>query len=33
MPPELGQHTELVLVELGWDWDRIAAAKAAGAIP
>jgi crotonobetainyl-CoA:carnitine CoA-transferase CaiB-like acyl-CoA transferase len=31
--PEHGQHTELVLVELGWDWDRIAAAKAAGAIP
>jgi crotonobetainyl-CoA:carnitine CoA-transferase CaiB-like acyl-CoA transferase len=31
--PEHGQHTELVLMELGWDWDRIAAAKAAGAIP
>jgi crotonobetainyl-CoA:carnitine CoA-transferase CaiB-like acyl-CoA transferase len=31
--PELGQHTELVLMERGWDWDRIEAAKAAGAIP
>ena len=31
--PELGQHTELLLIELGWDWDRIEAAKAAGAIP
>ena len=31
--PELGQHTEQVLLELGWDWERIAAAQAAGAIP
>ena len=31
--PELGQHTERVLLELGWEWDRIATAQAAGAIP
>jgi crotonobetainyl-CoA:carnitine CoA-transferase CaiB-like acyl-CoA transferase len=31
--PELGQDTELVLMELGWDWDRIEALKAAGIIP
>ncbi len=30
--PELGQHTELVLVELGVDWDRIAELKEAGVI-
>jgi crotonobetainyl-CoA:carnitine CoA-transferase CaiB-like acyl-CoA transferase len=28
--PELGQHTDAVLAELGWDAARIAAAKAAG---
>ena len=28
--PDLGQHTDEVLAELGWDADRIAAAKAAG---
>ncbi|MDO8616149.1 MAG: CoA transferase [Dehalococcoidia bacterium] len=31
--PELGQHTEEVLLELGYDWDRIIALKEAGAIP
>ncbi|MCC7363605.1 MAG: CoA transferase [Dehalococcoidia bacterium] len=31
--PELGQHTEEVLLELGYDWDRIIAFKEAGAIP
>jgi len=32
-PPELGQHTEEVLLELGHDWDEIIALKQAGAIP
>lgn len=32
-PPELGQDTELVLMELGYDWDRIAALKETGVIP
>ncbi len=31
--PELGQNTEEVLLELGYDWDRIIALKEAGAIP
>jgi crotonobetainyl-CoA:carnitine CoA-transferase CaiB-like acyl-CoA transferase len=30
--PELGQDTELMLLELGWDWERIEALKRAGAI-
>ncbi len=30
--PELGEHTELVLNELGVDWDEIAALKESGAI-
>jgi len=33
MPPELGQHTEEVLLELGYDWDGIIALKEGGAIP
>ncbi|MEM7275769.1 MAG: CoA transferase, partial [Actinomycetota bacterium] len=32
-PPELGQHTELILIEHGVDWDRIEELKAAGTIP
>jgi len=31
--PECGQHTEEVLLELGYDWAQIAALKDAGAIP
>lgn len=31
--PELGEHTELVLEELGYDWDAIAELKQAGVIP
>jgi crotonobetainyl-CoA:carnitine CoA-transferase CaiB-like acyl-CoA transferase len=31
--PELGQHTEEVLLELGYDWDAIARLKDAGALP
>ena len=30
--PELGEHTELVLAELGIDWDDIATMKSSGAI-
>ena len=33
MPPEHGQHTEEVLLELGYDWDKIIELKDAGAIP
>ncbi|HET9476755.1 MAG TPA: CoA transferase, partial [Dehalococcoidia bacterium] len=33
LSPELGQHTEEVLLELGYDWDRIIALKESGAIP
>ena len=31
--PELGQNTEEILQELGYDWDRIIESKEAGAIP
>ena len=30
--PELGQDTELVLLELGYDWDEIAALRESGAV-
>jgi len=33
LPPELGQHTEEVLLELGYDWEGIIALKEKGAIP
>ena len=31
--PELGQHTEEVLVELGYSWDDISQFKEKGVIP
>jgi crotonobetainyl-CoA:carnitine CoA-transferase CaiB-like acyl-CoA transferase len=31
--PEAGQHTEAVLLELGYTWEEIAAFKEQGAIP
>ena len=31
--PELGQHTEEILLELGYDWDAIIKLKESGAIP
>ena len=31
--PELGEHTEVVLEELGYDWNQIAALKGSGVIP
>ena len=33
MPPEFAQHTEEVLLELGYDWDQIIELKDTGAIP
>ena len=33
LPPELGQHTEEVLLELGYDWDQIVPLKERGVIP
>jgi crotonobetainyl-CoA:carnitine CoA-transferase CaiB-like acyl-CoA transferase len=33
VPPEHGQHTEEVLLELGYDWDDIGSFKDGGAIP
>jgi hypothetical protein len=30
--PEHGEHTELVLMDLGSDWDRIAERKDSGAV-
>ncbi|HTR70039.1 MAG TPA: CoA transferase [Mycobacteriales bacterium] len=31
--PEHGEHTESILIELGYDWDRVAQLKEASAIP
>ena len=33
LPPELGQHTEEVLLEMGYDWEGIVALKERGVIP
>ncbi len=33
LSPELGQHTEEVLLELGYDWEQIIPLKEQGAIP
>ncbi len=33
LPPEVGQHTEEVLLELGYDWGGIVALKERGVIP
>lgn len=33
LPPELGQHTEEVLLELGYDWEQIIPMKERGVIP
>jgi crotonobetainyl-CoA:carnitine CoA-transferase CaiB-like acyl-CoA transferase len=30
--PEHGEHTELVLMDAGYDWDQLAAMKESGAI-
>jgi formyl-CoA transferase len=32
MAPEFGQHTEEILLELGYDWERIAAMREQGAL-
>ncbi len=31
--PEHGEQTELILLELGYDWDQIIGLKDVGAIP
>jgi crotonobetainyl-CoA:carnitine CoA-transferase CaiB-like acyl-CoA transferase len=33
LAPELGQHTEEVLLELGYDWEQIIPLKERGVIP
>ena len=32
MAPEFGQHTEEMLLELGYDWEQIAALRDQGAL-